>query len=1601
MGFFSQLLSFGRGRVDDAHPPVKKPTLAKAHICQVEALEPRCMLAADIHFGGFYFEEATGDDSAGDTIEITFEGGADNTELTRVVINGDKLDDGAVTLGDVFFDLEEGGLGVFNAVGLDIQTPVGFTIDNITFGDGTGSGDGEFELAFDLSGFTAGDKLVFSVDVDEQGLFNATALAEGGEFEGTRLTGFFAAEHYLDSEGTAIFFDRYDANFDTVEQQTGTTLNLPPDNFMPPDVQDRSDRTAGAVLPITQLPEPITIAGTVFEDLNRNNSQDPEDQGIENVELDLLRLEGGTYVATGLTTVTDANGDYLFDSPQIVPGDYRVVESQPAGYLSVGATAGTIDGVTEGSVLTSDVITDITVLGGQDSIDNDFAETKPAELHGFVYHDRNNDGVMDPGEEGIGGVTVELQPVSVPGITTSVFTTTDADGQWSFTNLMPGEYRVVEVQPATYIDGWDTAGDAGGSAVNPGDEINGIVLAGNQVGRNYKFGEYRPGSISGRVHADTDGDCDYDPGEELLEGVVVQLLNADGEVIEQTTTDTNGEYRFDNLIPGTYGIREFTPDGYFDGGEKVGSGSSTNNGVVGGNDLLTLIEVNSENQLVNFDFCELPPGSISGTVHADTDGDCLRDADEPRIEGVVIQLLNADGEVIDQTTTNADGQYQFDGLAPGTYSVREFTPDGYFDGAEHVGTGSSTNNGVVGGNDLLSQIEINPGERLVNYDFCELLPGSIQGRVHGDTDGDCDYDEGEPLIEGVVIQLLNSEGEVIALTTTDINGEYKFDELAPGTYSVREITPAGYFDGGEKVGTGSSTNNGTVGGNDLLTLIEVNSGETLVNYDFCELLPGSIQGRVHGDTDGDCEYDEGEVLIEGVVIQLLNAEGEVIAQTTTDANGEYKFDELAPGTYSVREFTPEGYFDGGEQVGTGSSTNNGIVGGNDLLSQIEINSGEKLISYDFCELLPGGISGIVHADTDGDCEIDPEETRLEGVVVQLLNSEGEVIAETTTDANGEYVFDNLAPGTYAVRELTPEGYFDGGEKVGTGSATHGGVWGGNDLLTEIEINSGDHLINYNFCELPPASLSGFVFQDGDVIFTSDGLPPADIESFRDGLLTSDDTRLAGVTLELRNGVTGLPISPSAALPGTYVGETITTVTDANGFYQFTGLRAGNYAVYEVQPEGYYDSLDTAGSLGGLAINPSSTISPFVLSQLQVNPKDDAIVRIALFPGQNSELNNFSEIVVDKDPIIPPPEKDPVTPSPRNPIAPPALPPVPPQTFLPIDPIPQEPIGAGGEVIWYTWHLSVVNAGHPRTIISPASLRGNQVFEQSGFLQTVHADAHWQIEDANGEAWHPAFGARNAVPVTGDFNGDGISEIGVYVEGHWYIDVNGNGVWDDEDLWAKLGTKDDKPVTGDWDGDGKDDIGIFGPAWAGDPKAIAAEPGLPEANNITTGKHKNLPPKEHEATLGERTLQRTAHGVPRKDVIDHVFNYGSPIDEPVTGDFNGDGIQTIAIFRDGIWYLDVDGNGRWTNGDRAHTFGELGDKPIVGDWDGNGVDQLGIYRDGSWILDSNGNGQIDSTDKVFELGGAGDVPVVGDWDGDGADQPGVFNAVLPERAAARE
>ncbi len=1010
------------------------------------------------------------------------------------------------------------------------------------------------------------------------------------------------------------------------------------------------------------------------------------------------------------------------------------------------------------------------------------------------------------------------------------------------------------------------------------------------------------------------------------------------------------------------------------------------------------------------------PVTIAGTVWHDVNMNLQQEPTEDGIPQVTLSLWKKDQNGVYQDTgittqTDSDGDYKFGlehNLTPGTYRVVETQPPTYSSVGAVPGTVQTTAVGqtVTGDPDVLTEITIPLGDQhAVDYDFGEIQFAAIHGKVYlSDRDGNCNVEEhSTPLrpIEGVTIRLLDENGNVLQTATTDASGDYWFKDLAPGTYGVEEVTPPGLLDGDDHVGTINNVHVGAVTQNDRITSILLDPGDVGEHYDFCEHLPSSISGYVYHDANNNGLLEPGEDPIPDATLTLYDAAGNVLATETTDSNGFYKFDNLKAGTYRVVETQPPNYLDGKDTAGLIDGNVVGVAG-NDVIGDIVLPTDEDGIEYNFGEVLPASIAGIVHVDPNRNCLLEPGEQTLQGVVIELLDANGDVIDTTQTDANGHYKFDNLTPGVYSVRETQPSGYFHGGQVPGAPNGDASVA----DLISGINIESGDRLTEYNFCEVPPSSLSGYVFQDGPAFLTPDGLPPVDLNNFRDGRLTSDDTPIPGVLLELRNGLTGEPITADQALPGQYPAGPIFTYTDSQGFYQFRGLPAGNYAVFEVHPSNFFDGIDTPGTTSGIAFNKHETVPAFVLTTLTNDPRGDAIVRIPLGVGEHSELNNFSEVQAEPPIEFPPPEFPPppeVVPPP--PIIPPAgLPPV---LFLPPPPpviIPDRPIilGSGGD---YTWHLSVIDAGFPRGNDPLADVdlsRWNVVsfLDRTEWSADKVRSGRWTLStgEVEGETVRThVFGIYGAIPVVGDFNGDGKDELALYYNGEWFVDLNGNGMWDESDLWARLGNGRDRPVTGDWDGDGKDDIGIFGPAWMLDDRAIKLEPGLPDQMNIPKDRPKNVPPKPHEATNGHRLLRLTSRREPRADVIDHVFRYGVASDVPLAGDWNGDGITTIGIFRDGRWNLDIDGDGQWSETDIVARFGQAGDIPVVGDFNGDGIDEIGVYRAGRWIIDINGNHEMDAHDKVFEMGGKGDLPIAGDWDGDGADEPGLYHEMAPQAA----
>ena len=122
--------------------------------------------------------------------------------------------------------------------------------------------------------------------------------------------------------------------------------------------------------------------------------------------------------------------------------------------------------------------------------------------------------------------------------------------------------------------------------------------------------------------------------------------------------------------------------------------------------------------------------------------------------------------------------------------------------------------------------------------------------------------------------------------------------------------------------------------------------------------------------------------------------------------------------------------------------------------------------------------------------------------------------------------------------------------------------------------------------------------------------------------------------------------------------------------------------------------------------------------------------------------------------------------------------------------------------------------------------------------------------------------------------------------------------------------------------------------------------------------------------------------------ENSFLFQNPGDRPVAGDWNGDGTETIGIWRNsnGNFFL-RDGNPFGTN--YQFQYGRSGDRPVVGDWDGNGTTTAGIYRPSQGYFYLDNTNTLSSSEYWFPFGTTEDLPVAGDWNGDGRDTIGHY------------
>jgi hypothetical protein len=390
----------------------------------------------------------------------------------------------------------------------------------------------------------------------------------------------------------------------------------------------------GEVLP------PGSLAGFVYLDSHNNGFKDPGESGIAGVAVTLTGTDN-LGKAVNASAMTGSDGSYQFTN--VRPGTYTLTETPPAHYLQGEDRIGSIGGIAG-----VDVFSSINVFPGAVGVNYNFGQLLPGSLAGFVYLDSNNNGIKDPGESGIAGVTLTITGTDNLGNAVSTAQTTASDGSYQFTNIRPGTYTLTETPPAHYLQGEDRIGSIGGIAGV--DVFSSIAVASGAAGLNYNFGHQLPSSVSGFVFLDANNDGIFENGESGIAGVAITLTGTNdlgGSVRGTQLTGADGSYLFGNLLPGNYTISKTPPPAYIDGKEFLGS--------AGGNvavDQFTCVNLPGGVAGANYNFAELLPPSGTGIIYSDffSPNKATFPPPDLNILSKLQFLSNSGGQTIDPTT---------------------------------------------------------------------------------------------------------------------------------------------------------------------------------------------------------------------------------------------------------------------------------------------------------------------------------------------------------------------------------------------------------------------------------------------------------------------------------------------------------------------------------------------------------------------------------------------------------------------------------------------------------------------------------------------------------------------------------------------------------------------------------------------------------------------------------------------------------------------------------------------------------------------------------------------------------------------------------------
>lgn len=898
-----------------------------------------------------------------------------------------------------------------------------------------------------------------------------------------------------------------------------------------------------------------SMSGRAFEDMNNNGLMDTDEPGVEGVAVHIV----GKRTGTDRTFITAADGLYLFDR---LPDDsYSITAELPQGMLFArySTTGGKLRSIFTGSALERQ----FSVKKAAQLTDLNIGVVQKGVIHGKVFLDLNYNGIMDEGEPGCKGVTLEA--IKLSNSESMGRFTTGEDGAFRLENLRGGDYRLRAILPD---DGTVFSVTAQGNV----DEVNRFeqrlsrressvqpisIVSGGEA--SVLVGVARGATITGTVFQDANYNGSLDKKEKTFSGVKVYAVDAAGTVVASDTTGPKGQYTLKGIMPGSYTVEVQRKAGYgFTRLRPTQKGGSHVKELIGDRGVTESFDISMDQILTDVNAGMLPASTVSGMLFHDANDDGLRSEGEIGMVSAKVRLLSSDGEIDLTHPVSDDGSYFFDGVMPGKYTLTYLLPE-HCEMARVAEGGNTIQH--VGAETTTAPFEVAMGKTHVLPMAGAVTLGNFSGYVFHDSNANGILDSGEERLAGAVLTLTPARAGLEAgQAKSAADGSFAVEGLRPSEYTLTVALPDGFISSHVLSGAALDARQEQTLAIDWAYLID--RSEKAIGA----VKPAAIRGTIRLDENKNGTQEPDETILSNVTLELVDEASDKVVQTVRSAETGFTFENVRPGTYAVRFLLPEQSSTANDSASTFVARGNAMV-----QNGITVCEGQLLSTLTTSLISRTSIGGKAWLEESG------ARVPVTGLAVRL-SMDGKVLQTTVTDENGAYRFDGLWPAEYTLEADLPGGMVfvrpnDPNYPAGTSVITRTAE-GRSDA---IALRMARHQLECNILFIKPAKV-------GDIAW---------LDENRNGLVDGNEPMIPGVKVMLvQNGAVAYE-----------------TATNAYGYYLFNDVYPGEYtlraAAYpELSPTGQVPELRMISTCLTKGDGLQAESDPFRVQSGTTNPNYD-------------------------------------------------------------------------------------------------------------------------------------------------------------------------------------------------------------------------------------------------------------------------------------------------------------------------------------------------------------------------------------------------------------